>query len=531
MGTPHRGIVLLWLASGIAAAALLNWHFRFNAAGDTVNYFEIASKYASGRYAEAVVQYWSPLYSWLLVPIMGLPRTAHLPAAHALQVALFVFSLWATWRLVAMIGRTGRELTNAELALVLGVSLTAALTVIPSRYLTPDLLAFALVLWFIARVGKEAAGTPGRPWRQIATGALWAAGYLARAYVLAFGGAVLLLASFLVHRNATLQQRLRWLGAYVIGFLLIAGPWIGTLSYRAGRLTWGEAGTNNILAVLDREPIEPAPWPRAIAAGRITSFERPFALTLPESYDIVPGGTFRYRNVWRTYPRIVVGNVEALFFGFFPPDLPLFWPLGILAVLAGVVFIPAARASPGPARLAEWLLICGALGFAMFIAVHVESRYVAPFLVLVAAAIVHRAAQSPSDRRGTIAATLALVGALFWLFPFFVWLDGLRSSRAVNGEGQRAEAHWLAEHGERYAAVGATYDLGMPAWLSETAVIASVDLRNASPAHCEQVASELRSLNVAGVLSRGTVECGPWQPVPGTGWSFWNLQSAPRSVP
>src|ERR1700731_4603827 len=137
IATGHRRrTAVVWLASGTVAAALLNWHFRFNAAGDTINYFEIASKYAHGRLGEAVVRVWSPLYSWLLIPIIALPRAVQLPAAHGFQVLLFIFDLWATWRLVNMLCRTGRALADDELILVLGVALTAALTVIPSRYLT-----------------------------------------------------------------------------------------------------------------------------------------------------------------------------------------------------------------------------------------------------------------------------------------------------------------------------------------------------------------------------------------------------------
>ena len=526
IATRHRHrIAVLWLGSGTVVAALLNWHFRFNASGDTVNYLEIASKFALGRLTEAVVRYSSPLYSWLLIPVISLPRSRHLPAAHVLQVVLFIFALWAAWRLVTMLHRTGTTIAEGELVLVLGVALTASLTVIPSRYLTPDLLAFGLVLWLVARVGEEAGGASEGPWRRCATGSLWGAGYLARTYVAAFGGVVLLLASVMVRRNKGIRQHVRWLGVYAVGFLLTGGPWIVTLSLREGRVTWGAAGTTNILVAFDREPIQPAPWPVPLANGRVLSHERPFPLTVPESYDVVPGGTFRYPHVWRTYARILVGNVEALFFGFYPPDLPLFWPLGILAVLAWVVCVPGARHPQRQPSLAAWLLLSGATGLLMFVAVHVESRYVAPFLVLVAAGIAQRSSVSPPDRRQAHVPALALVGVLFWSFPFLVWLDGMRSSRAPQ-PGSRAEIQWLAEHGGRYTAVGATYDLGIPAWLSETEVIASVDLVGSSPEVCDAVAAVLRGLRVVGIFgARGTIECGPWQSVPESGWAFWNLQA------
>lgn len=235
-----RRIVVLWFASGLGIGLLLNWHFRFNAAADTISYLEIAQKYAQGKMTEAIVLYWSPFYSWLLIPIVRLPRALQVPMGHALQFVLLPFVMWSTWRLLNLLRRSGANLRMAGATLVLGVGLAAALVVIPARYLTPDLVALGVVLWLVSRIGEEAAGVNDGALHRLLTGMLWGVAYLVRTYIAPFGAATLVLAALIVRRrDASPRQHARWLGVYLAGFLISAGPWIGILSHKEGRLTWG----------------------------------------------------------------------------------------------------------------------------------------------------------------------------------------------------------------------------------------------------------------------------------------------------
>jgi hypothetical protein len=520
-----RRIVALWFASGLGIGLLLNWHFRFNAAADTVSYLEIAQKYSHGRVSEAIVLYWSPFYSWLLIPVVRLSRAAQVPMGHALQFVLLPFVMWSTWRLLKLLHRSGASLSMAGAILVLGVGLVAALVVIPARYLTPDLVALGVVLWLVSRIGEEAAGVNDGALHRLLTGMLWGLAYLVRTYVAPFGIMIFLLAAMMVRgRDTSPRQHVRWLGIYLAGFFIIAGPWIGVLSHREGRLTWGESGRNNLLAQLPRQELRAPEWPQVLAGGHVRNFERPFPLISPESYDVVPGGTYRYHHFVSGYARIVVGNLEAMLFGFFPPDLPLYWPLGILSVLAGTAFVPFVRPQRVHERVSAWFLIAGIIGLLMFVLIHVESRYLAPFPVLIAAGIAGWPSGLTSGSQEKWGRVVALIGIVFWLFPFFVWINGLRSSQTIHPEESKAMAEWLQKNGHRYAVVGATYDLGLPAWLSQAELVASVDFGDDTPAACDEIAASLRSLQVSAVLgTRGTTECGRWQRIPGTGWASWNL--------
>jgi hypothetical protein len=281
------------------------------------------------------------------------------------------------------------------------------------------------------------------------------------------------------------------------------------------------------LAQLPRREIQPPQWPQLLAGGHIRNFERPFSLTSPESYDVTLGGRYQYGNLLYGYIRLVLENLEAMFFGFFPPDLPLYWPLGILAALAGTAFAPISRPQHKNERISTWLLCTAIVGLLMFILVHVESRYLAPFIVLLAASVAGRSSQDPQRSEQVWMRVVAYVGVLFWLSPFVVWLNGLRSSQAAHPEYITAAANWLEHNGHRYAVVGPTYDLGLPAWLSQTELVASVNVTETTTATCDTIAKSLRQLQVSAVLGlRGTSECGPWEVIPGTSWASWNVSEA-----
>ena len=84
------------LALGTLIALYSHWRFRTYANPDTVSYLDIAVKYSQGRWSEAVNDYWSPLYSWALVPFVRYfenDRTLVLKAAHLLN-ALWCRPSW-----------------------------------------------------------------------------------------------------------------------------------------------------------------------------------------------------------------------------------------------------------------------------------------------------------------------------------------------------------------------------------------------------------------------------------------------------
>src|ERR1035441_4316447 len=76
---PGLGYILL----AFLYTAIFHYRFRYWWYADSVSYLEIASRYRSHRFGEAIVGSWSPLYSWLLIPVTRAAGFRQLLWAHA----------------------------------------------------------------------------------------------------------------------------------------------------------------------------------------------------------------------------------------------------------------------------------------------------------------------------------------------------------------------------------------------------------------------------------------------------------------
>src|SRR5688572_4382331 len=85
--------VLYFLAAAWAVSA-----YRYQINPDAISYISIAQKYLAGDFGAAINAYWSPLYSWLLMPFLAIGIPALL-ATKVLTVFLGFGSLIAAWKL------------------------------------------------------------------------------------------------------------------------------------------------------------------------------------------------------------------------------------------------------------------------------------------------------------------------------------------------------------------------------------------------------------------------------------------------
>ena len=517
-------VVTAAFLSAVILGGTWQWEARRAANPDTISYLDVAGKYAQGQYSEALVRVWSPLYSWILVPITKLPRESQILFAHLLQVVFVLATIAASWLLFRVEKRICRPENRAErpaAIFLFGSTVFAGLAMIPAQYLTPDVLVIPLVLAAVTRIALDTVENRGfASW--LLTGMLLAVGYLAREYV-AFYGA-LLGGTSLVFRppGRGLRTEVRRGLTYMLGFLLVAGPWIVVLSSHYGHLMLGEAGRSNLVARLPRTPISHPLWPQLDRSGHIRNYDRGFPLTMPEHYDPVDLGEFHYHDVLVGWLRLAGSNLAAICSGYYPPDLPLYWPLGILIIAILLCVTPFHGHTSDADRMALFLLSAGALGFLSFLTVHVETRYVAPFFILLGAAV---SAALCSPRKSAPAAVrfFVLAGMLFWCFPMIALVNAVRLDRQRSDTNQ-VLAVWMQKNGKRYAMLGPTYDLGLAAYEAHTELVASVDTIDLVPTECESIKDELLRLNVSALLATSSAgECGVWQPIEKTGWMFWRL--------
>lgn len=196
---------------------------------DGISYLAVAQHWASGRFAYAVNAYWSPFFSWAMVPwlLLGLPPVLAAKLTLFLAVAALVVG---GWKLVGILSTDPlvRWPTTALLGLL---AFEWSLTVV-----TPDVIAVAIIVWYLLALDRMRRSGSTRD--AIGCGLLGAVLYIDKAV-----GLPLFLAHFTLAtlRPATIR---RWLVG-VAAFAAASAPWIAAMSWKYGALTMGTAGAHN----------------------------------------------------------------------------------------------------------------------------------------------------------------------------------------------------------------------------------------------------------------------------------------------
>ncbi len=232
------GALGVYLLAGI----LLIGQFRFQINPDALSYISIAQHYRDGLWRDAVNAYWSPLYSWLLVPLLNF-KFDPLLAAKALNVAIGFGVLAGSWRLSAAVGLSTGFRRIFVFALV-PIVLQWAFSVI-----SPDLLTIALLLPFLTRVLEP--GLADQPGRCAMAGLFAGLAYLAKTFALPFALAAFSLC--LVWQTLAAYRRVRtaWPGAacFLGALATLTVPWVAVLSNVYQRVTLGTAGRFNFALI------------------------------------------------------------------------------------------------------------------------------------------------------------------------------------------------------------------------------------------------------------------------------------------
>ena len=255
---------------------------------DGVCYIRLAQHIAEGRAWESVSSWWPPLISWCMAPLLA-------AGVDGLAAARIVLAAWGAV-LVAAAAVLARHLADLSGAwrplpplLIAGAAVYWAINLI-----SPDLIVAAcLMLYFNAVLHPRLLESRGR---QLLCGLLGGVAYLAKAYALPF---------FLVHFLFTVILRwrlgraaesngapaacaagpgradlLKSCGAGIFGLLLVAGPWIGLISWKDGRFTISSAagGTYARMGPRDEKRRPLRAGLRTPPPGRLSVWETPEAL-------------------------------------------------------------------------------------------------------------------------------------------------------------------------------------------------------------------------------------------------------------
>ncbi len=201
---------------------------------DTISYVSIARHYIAGDWREAVNTNWSPMFSWLMIPLLGL----HTPGLDASRVICFLSGLLTLYA-VLLLGR-GFELRNGVLTVTLytAAAMTVAFALLREE---PDLLEGALLLFYF-RLIFDREYSSARRWSGVWCGALGGLAFLTKSYALYFFLGHFTLMTLFQALQGPKDRRKSIAAHFAQGlavFLLIATPWIGLISGKLGRFTVG----------------------------------------------------------------------------------------------------------------------------------------------------------------------------------------------------------------------------------------------------------------------------------------------------
>lgn len=399
-----------------------------------------------------------------LLPVLVGPLVRVLPnpewASAFWYVVLGAVLVWPVYGL----GRAIFGPSVARGAAVL-VACFPALTILPLYWGTMTEPPY-LVLLFVGLYGAYRAWREGRLRHHVLAGVALALAYLTRPEgALTFAWVALWFLAASLARERPARGWWRGIAAFVLAWLLVAGPYLLYLRAESGRwLLTGKVGVTLALGegVVDRDP---AAYDRAIASLDAQGEE--IIWFSPQRFQ-EPGVFQQMRNDPGAVARRVAHNLRAWYGAFF--SLRMFpSPLAILVAL-GLFAVPWTRR-----RAADNLFLALAcLPPFAFLLLHVEVRFFAPLvpvLLLWAAAGTGelarwlreswgRVCHGDSAREGP-----AWLGLLPWaLVVFFLlalWPGTLRAGRATLDFGHKEMGLWLREHTPPDAVVMAR-DLAVP---------------------------------------------------------------------
>ncbi|GGI05462.1 hypothetical protein GCM10011354_14220 [Egicoccus halophilus] len=204
---------------------------------DGVSYLDIAEHYLAGRWDVAVNAYWSPLWSWLAVPVLA-TGADHFLTARVLGLFSALLTLLVVHRWLL---RLGVDAGAAGIVLAGGLPFLLAASVLAS----PDLLLVAILLTHLDLATRADAW---RPRTAALAGALAGSAYLTKLFALPFLVVMVpLLVGLQVWRDPARTRT--WVRAGVVQFgvfLAVVAAWASVLSIDLGRPSVGTAAEVNL---------------------------------------------------------------------------------------------------------------------------------------------------------------------------------------------------------------------------------------------------------------------------------------------
>jgi hypothetical protein len=439
----------------------LRWAFRLLALGigalhtvvairsqsmneDGIGYLDLGQAWWLGDWDSVMNLTWSPLYAWIIGGVVELTQPSgwwEFPVVQICNFVIYVLALVAFeyfWRQLGRRYYAPAEGQGAEsrfppavwMAIGYSLFIWVSLNLIAVWAVTPDMCVAAL-LYLAAGLLLKTSTTDARASTAVLFGFTLGLAYLAKSAMFPLGIVGLVLAAWI---PGSAGLRLARFGRAFAGFLIVAGPVVALTSMSAGHPSFGEVGRFTYM-----KHVNGLDWPQwQLATGvQGTPVHPPRRIhDDPAAWEFgTPiGGTYplAFDPAWWTQgleptialrPQLqaIVDNKVYYFDLFVRQQGGFLAVLALLGVLAWHRWLRQPRLD-APLALTAWSL--AALG--LYVLVYAESRYVAPFVLLLWAGLLAQIRLPAGEwQQRTVAAGGVLLALSVWVNIAALNLEGL----------------------------------------------------------------------------------------------------------
>lgn len=371
---------------GLTLASLLAYTNRYFINTDGLTYIEMGEGLRTGDFGKLVNLACSPLYAILLGIAQILLRTTpvtELPLLKMVNVLCFGLSMAACDVWVQRVTRSFQENPPTQSlsiplyaisTLLYALFLTVALSWVKIRLVNPDMLAFACVLASMTIVLWVRSGAQG--YRVFALlGLVLGIGYVTKTYLLVYSVVFLTLAALAA---GPVKKAIQGILVATVVLTIVSSPLIGALSYRLGRFSFGEGGSLAYTSELGAQGT-PLHAPRELYDyPRVLYFHYDKDCTDAMGFDVAHWSLGLHADF---NPAGFLKKIRANLEEFLGSSA---WLLGTVGVWLGFLWYRGFVKHPpwwplGPGMLC---MLAGIAGIGLFVFVHLEMRYIAPFVFL-----------------------------------------------------------------------------------------------------------------------------------------------------
>ncbi|MFA0833720.1 MAG: hypothetical protein ACC609_06900 [Methanobacterium formicicum] len=237
----NQDLSIVLIVYSILAIVSINF-YHFNLGADGISYISIALKYSNGDWVNAINGVWSPLYSWLMTPIMLIGyNTAY--ATYITRIVSLIIGFFTIINISRLSSIFELDRTIKRDLLVTSIPMVLFFAII---YDTPDLLVACLLTYYFSIIFKPDYSDN---WTNGALcGFIGALAFLSKSYIFPFFLVHFILFNLIYYfkggklKKANIKKSL-FFGLAV--FMIISGIWIGTISEKYDKLTIGTANEYN----------------------------------------------------------------------------------------------------------------------------------------------------------------------------------------------------------------------------------------------------------------------------------------------